>query len=130
MLALFLSTAALLSLSSLSLSLSLSLHVSFYQFLQLPTVLSFQVPIFLWLGFPSCTVLKVALIMNLNESFWQISKKKKDRKKIESFNSSWTCPLALLQRWRGPMRTPRVHISTTSLITRSCWQCHVLPAAM
>ena len=33
---------------------------------------------------------------------------------------------ALLQRWP----TPRVHISTTSLIARSCWQCHVLPAAM
>ena len=41
-------------------------------------------------------------------------------------HSSWTCVQALLQRWP----TPRVHISTTSLITRSCWECHVLPAAM
>ena len=60
--------------------------------------------------------------MNLNESFWQSSKKKKE---------NWIIPARyackpLLQRWS----TPRVHISTTSLITRSCWQCHVLPAAM
>ena len=67
----------------------------------------------------------MALIMNLNESFWQSSKKKRKRKLN---HSSWTCMLALLQRWRRP--TPCVHISKTSLITRSCWQCHVLPAAM
>ena len=43
-------------------------------------------------------------------------------------HSSWTCVPALLQGWRRP--TLRVHISTTPLITRSCWQCHVLPTAM
>ena len=34
--------------------------------------------------------------------------------------------------WKGSIATPRarVHISTMSLITRFCWQCHVLPAAM
>ena len=58
--------------------------------------------------------------------FGKFQKKKKKERKLN--HSSWTCLLALLQRWRRP--TPRVHISTTSLITRSCWQCHVLPASM
>ena len=69
--------------------------------------------------------------MNLNESFWQISKKKKKKKERKKENwiiqAGHARQLALLQRWRGP--TPRVHIST-SMITRSCWECHVLPAAM
>ena len=54
--------------------------------------------------------------MNLNERFWKNSKKRNLN------HSSWTCVLALLQRrgWRRPT-TPRVHIYTTSLITRSCW---------
>ena len=108
------------------LSLSLSLHVSFYQFLEHPPFCFFKFLSFSRLVFLSCTVLKVALIMNLHDSFWQISKKKKKERRLS--HSSWTCVLVLLRRWRRP--TPRVHISTTSLITRSCWQCHVLPAAI
>ena len=52
----------------------------------------------------------------------------KVQKKTKLNHSSWACVQALLQRWP----TPRVHISTTSLITRSTrsWQCHLLPAAM
>ena len=42
--------------------------------------------------------------MNLNESFWQSSKKKKKRKLN---HSSWTCVQALLQRW--PPHTPCSH---------------------
>ena len=49
--------------------------------------------------------------------------KKKERKLN---HSTRICVQALLQRWP----TPCVHISTRSLIIRSCWQCHVLPAAM
>ena len=45
-------------------------------------------------------------------------------------HSSWTRVLALLQRRGWRRATPHVHISTTSLITRSCWQCHVLPIAI
>ena len=56
--------------------------------------------------------------------------KKKKRKKIESFKLDMRASAAAAGVDLGP--TPRVHISTTSLITRSnsCWQCHVLPAAM
>ena len=53
--------------------------------------------------------------------FGKVQKKKKKRKLN---HSSRTCVQVLQQRWP----TPRVHISTTSLITRFCWQCHVLPA--
>ena len=67
------------------------------------------------------------------KGFGKVQKKKKGNwithmKSLKLNHASWTCVLALLQRWRGP--SPRVDISTTLLITRSCWQCYVLPAAM
>ena len=58
--------------------------------------------------------------MSLNESFWQSSTKKKERKLN---HSSRICVQALLQCWP----TPRVHISTTSLITRSCGRATCCP---
>ena len=114
----------LLASLSLYLSISLSLHASFYQFLELPSsiiVFSSTCLSLAWFSFPV-----LALIMNLNESFWQNSKKKrKEIPRKRNLNHSliqagYACKRCL-QRWP----TPRVHISTASLITRSCWQCHV-----
>ena len=118
----FLSTAALLSFClslspslsvslslflspSLCLSLSLSLHVSFYKFLKLPKwhfvfSSSSQSLSLAWFSFLVLSLFEMALIMSLNESFWQSSKKKRKEN-----HSSWTCVQALLHRWRRP--TPR-----------------------
>ena len=120
----FLRLLSFLSFLSLSLSLSVSPRITLsvprtpHHFVFSSFSLSLSLSLSLaWFSFPVLSF-KMALIMNLNESFWQSSKKKR---KLN--HSSWICTLALLQRrgWRRP--TPRVHISTTSLITRtrSCW---------